>query len=214
MSTRTSPGFTLIELLVVIAIISILASILTPAFSQAMEKARQVDCASNLRQMSMAIMMYMQDHDFTYPIAYAFWTPLQGLPAIPNLKTCLYSYVANDQIFWCRSWVGHYGYNAWGNPTGGCYDFIVPAPNTSPVIGDPTTGWHCGESSLTQPSSYPLLFCGGPWTYTLNAHSGTSDWAFFSGRGTGGTIIAYADGHAKYRTFDLNTWNQIYYTPR
>jgi prepilin-type N-terminal cleavage/methylation domain-containing protein/prepilin-type processing-associated H-X9-DG protein len=56
-------AFTLIELLVVVAIIAILASILFPVFAQAREKARQATCASNMRQVGMALLMYRQDYD-------------------------------------------------------------------------------------------------------------------------------------------------------
>src|ERR671916_3232132 len=60
-------GFTLIELLVVIAIIAILAAILFPVFAQAREKARQASCLSNVKQIGLAAMMYVQDYDETYP---------------------------------------------------------------------------------------------------------------------------------------------------
>lgn len=63
----TRPGFTLIELLVVIAIIAILAAILFPVFAQAREKARQAGCQSNLRQVSTAVQLYVQDYDETFP---------------------------------------------------------------------------------------------------------------------------------------------------
>jgi len=67
LSRRGRSAFTLIELLVVIAIIAILAAILFPVFAQAREKARQATCVSNLKQISLAAMMYLQDYDGMYP---------------------------------------------------------------------------------------------------------------------------------------------------
>ena len=61
-------GFTLIELLVVIAIIAILASILFPVFARARENARRASCQSNLKQIGLGILMYVQDYDETYPL--------------------------------------------------------------------------------------------------------------------------------------------------
>ena len=60
-------AFTLIELLVVVAIIAIIAAILFPVFAKAREKARQVSCASNMRQIGTALTMYVQDYDEFYP---------------------------------------------------------------------------------------------------------------------------------------------------
>ena len=55
-------GFTLIELLVVIAIIGLLAGLILPALSSSREKARQANCKNNLHQISVAIIMYRDDH--------------------------------------------------------------------------------------------------------------------------------------------------------
>ena len=67
MQFRKTHGFTLIELLVVIAIIAILAAILFPVFAQAREKARSASCLSNEKQLSLAVTMYVQDNDETFP---------------------------------------------------------------------------------------------------------------------------------------------------
>lgn len=65
--SQKSRGFTLVELLVVIAIIALLAALLFPALSSAKRSAHKATCASNLRQVGLAIQMYADEHDGQIP---------------------------------------------------------------------------------------------------------------------------------------------------
>ena len=62
-------AFTLLELLVVIAIIGMLAALLLPSMARARESGRRVACASNLRQLTIALALYVNDHEGFYPPA-------------------------------------------------------------------------------------------------------------------------------------------------
>ncbi|MEN6346296.1 MAG: DUF1559 domain-containing protein [Armatimonadia bacterium] len=101
-------GFTLIELLVVIAVIAILAAILFPVFARAREKARQSSCTSNLKQLSLAMLMYAQDYDERMVIR---WYNCSA--GSLNWRThFLQPYIKNQQVHVCPS-TGYssYGYN-------------------------------------------------------------------------------------------------------
>jgi prepilin-type N-terminal cleavage/methylation domain-containing protein/prepilin-type processing-associated H-X9-DG protein len=131
--TKHTTAFTLIELLVVIAIIAILASILFPVFARARENARRASCMSNLKQIGLGIMMYVQDYDEKYPL-YAI-TSLEEPPdgcwystgscstTSPGTyswfwQQLVYPYTKSDQLYYCPSaaftahpYSGQYGAN-------------------------------------------------------------------------------------------------------
>jgi prepilin-type N-terminal cleavage/methylation domain-containing protein/prepilin-type processing-associated H-X9-DG protein len=102
---RIKRGFTLIELLVVIAIISLLAAILFPVFARARENARRTSCASNLKQIGLGLMQYMQDYDETLVQIHQAYNSY-GDPA--NINGTSYAdvimpYVKSEQVFTCPS---------------------------------------------------------------------------------------------------------------
>ena len=71
-------AFTLVELLVVIAIIGILAALVLPALSKAKAQANSTACKNHLRQMSLALEMYVQENNHKYPpLILAWWAKLQ-----------------------------------------------------------------------------------------------------------------------------------------
>lgn len=120
-------AFTLIELLVVIAIIAILAGLLLPALARAKEKGRTARCVSNVRQMGIALTLYVDDYHL-YPALRAFAPDGTTNSWHDMLAPSLSKWTNRESIFRCPSFryqqaailgannrfttVGSYGYNS------------------------------------------------------------------------------------------------------
>lgn len=197
-------GFTLIELLVVIAIISILAAILFPVFAQAKEAAKKTTCLSNLKQLGIAQVLYLNDNNDTYPSAYLQDGQL-GDPVLLMAK----NQFSSPDVFFCpvRSDTGcsypggetgrcyGYGfnmglYNSWDDGTG----LLRPIQDGPDIHEYTQLGRNASE--LTQPANTFLL--GDSWSTQTFKLAPFESWVGTgSARHTGRFNYVYTDGHAR-----------------
>src|SRR5438105_732485 len=99
-------GFTLIELLVVIAIIAILAAILFPVFARARDNARRSACQSNLKQIGLGVLQYVQDYDERLPLQGddSCYTPsttgfMDSTCSTPSALRSIQPYIKSTQVY-------------------------------------------------------------------------------------------------------------------
>jgi prepilin-type N-terminal cleavage/methylation domain-containing protein/prepilin-type processing-associated H-X9-DG protein len=223
---RRRKGFTLIELLVVIAVISILAAILFPVFAQAREKARSITCASNMKQLATAWLMYAQDYDDTFPLAQfprrpgpgtVYWMevidpyvkggieqPARGSTFVReerSVYTCP-SYLVpapdQDEAGTLRdSWV----------PAVGRYPLASYAPNlyiTShpSFLGNPAApdllGYPGTLASIGDHSRIVLLGENHDSGVHISGYGGTNNYTRAARRHSDGAHCAFVDGHVKW----------------
>ena len=155
-STLNKSAFTLIELLVVIAIIAILAAILFPVFATARDKARQASCISNVKQISLGILMYAQDYDEIFPLE-ANETGSDKYIYDYTWVNYTQPYVKNLQVFICPSGKMSAPLSGAGpeSNSGQPYSGVDYDPSVNPKDGG-TVG------TLSSPKGGPLVSYGMP----------------------------------------------------
>ena len=219
-------GFTLIELLVVIAIIAILAAILFPVFARAREKARQTTCTSNVKQLTLGIMMYVTDYDGTFPNGWGappsptlITTPANARLPVNPLRYMYWSnsiqpYIKNYQMYECPS-ARPWPYSAAPNNIlqGVTYTFNgllynygesgIAAPAKcimlSEMNGDIALNSTAFGNPMRASGAHPYQPNGGTvgaW-YWLPNPGGSTDLPHV-GFHNGGDLKGYCDGHAKW----------------
>jgi len=92
-------AFTLIELLIVIAIIAVLVALLMPAFVSARHQSRARVCVANLRQLASATLMYLNDHDEQFPLA--FYRVAGETVCLRSVWGMVSPYVKHDTLYLC-----------------------------------------------------------------------------------------------------------------
>jgi prepilin-type N-terminal cleavage/methylation domain-containing protein/prepilin-type processing-associated H-X9-DG protein len=220
---RAGKGFTLIELLVVVAIISLLAAILFPVFARARENARRASCMSNLKQIGLGVMQYVQDYDEKYPLV------CEGLiganstiranfnqPQAQGWAYLIQPYTRSLQVLQCPSEstapntsafnVSGYSDYFYNGLVGGRSQATIQYPSNTIMNGD-----GAGAGTFADGSGNNLSM-GTSWSYAYRSitatNVGTSGVAYSDGsfsrtygsdiRHLGGANYAFADGHVKW----------------
>ena len=215
-------GFTLIELLVVIAIIALLASMLLPALAKAREMGRKAKCISNLKQISLAFIMYADDNDGYLPPTYYMWDTGETIGwdfssagwSGPYGSGLLNSYLT-DQIYKCPTAVSLYtggrpytgyaynmthiggGYDSWGMNQSPAKMGKVKNPSATVLVTDSGIWmepvWGSGNYEV----------CGNNYLRAPSAEGLTGPLVHF--RHNGSANVAYCDGHVESTNKKYNT---------
>ncbi|MFA5206866.1 MAG: prepilin-type N-terminal cleavage/methylation domain-containing protein [Lentisphaeria bacterium] len=196
--------FTLIELLVVIAIIAILAAMLLPSLGKAKDKAKRINCLSNLKQLSLLQIQYDADlgqvannligtdaNGYGFPWFY----PLRANGYLPPSSESWSWYIGGTKILSCPM-----------NNSVAATDATSYSMAFTNYIAENPAGWKSLQQ-FKSPSNKFLLADGTPffiydhvnwmWDTTPLPKNAGSNWSFGAWHEMGG-CFSYADGHVGY----------------
>ena len=209
---RAKSAFTLIELLVVIAIIAILAAILFPVFARARENARRSSCTSNLKQIGLGVLQYIQDYDENFPLAVTGSTSTTSTPPV-GWADSIQPYLKSTQIYQCPSEpseadpdptaAGYSDYwyncglsrsnNTFGNSNTSVSAAEVTNASLTVMNGDGASGTARYRCDGVSSSTSATVSVPGAANGTSYAQSGA-----IVDRHLEGCVFSFADGHVKW----------------
>ena len=186
-------SFTLVELLVVITIVSILSAMLLPALQSTKQKAKRIQCMSNIRQIGLAIEYYKEDSEQYFP----FRPPTSYIAAdkyaLMNVLGSNYLR-SNWGVFRCPANNNKLDLNLRTNSLGGQMDYEM----NGGVFGMSVNGTNGSGNKITIPTICNVIFDWPPPGYWEGVGGFIN--ATEMPHGAEGCNVYYVDGHVAWLT--------------